>query len=267
MPNAINKCNRNPHENEENNEKNTWKPKSTWKRAWKNKPISKLNKWKTKHANNMKKRKILVGKQELPKIWKKLNFSIEFQFFMCFSILGFCWGFVEKTHIKKIWKTKNNGKNEQTEQFLQENYVSTCWTSPAFPPIFFHSFFTCFSHYSFSFVYLDFGFHFFSSFFIWSSVFIFLIAFTCSCRQPFTYCCQIVFWFYFFIYIFMLWNMFKFHVVFGFVVPAHCVLVSRHAVFCLFPVRVCSYIQTVSFAKSTASFFHFFLAEEQSKHC
>ena len=266
MPNAINKCNRNPHENEENNEKNTWKPKSTWKRAWKNKPISKLKKWKTKHANNMEKRKILVGKQELPKIWKKLIFSIEFQFFMCFSFLGFCWGFVEKTHIKKIWKTKNNGKNEQTEQFLQENYVSTCWTSPAFPPILFHSFFTCFSHYSFH-------------LFIWILVFIFSVPFSFGVRFSFFNCIYMfmssaiyillsdVFWFYFFIYIFMLWNMFKFHVVFGFVVPAHCVLVSRHAVFCLFPVRVCSYIQTVSFAKSTASFFHFFLAEEQSKHC
>jgi hypothetical protein len=48
-----------------------------------------------------------VGKQELPKIWKKLIFSIEFQFFMCFSFLGFCWGFVEKN------KHEENMKNEK----------------------------------------------------------------------------------------------------------------------------------------------------------
>ena len=58
--------------------------------------------------------------------------------------------------------------------------------------------------------------------------------------------------------------MFNFHVVFGFVVPAHCVLVSRHGVFCLFPVRVCSYIQTVSFAKSTAAFSSFFLLRSKA---
>jgi hypothetical protein len=46
-------------------------------------------------------------------------------------------------------------------------------------------------------------------------------------------------------------NMFIVHVVFGCVFRVHCVLVSRHAVLCVFPACVYSYIQIVSFAKST----------------
>jgi len=61
--------------------------------------------------------------------------------------------------------------------------------------------------------------------------------------------------------------MFILNLVFGFAFRVHCVQVSRNAVLCLFPVSVCSYIQTVSFAKSAAPFFQDILAEEQRKDC
>ena len=66
---------------------------------------------------------------------------------------------------------------------------------------------------------------FFIFLFIWILVFIF--SFICSCCQTCSF----------------------FHLVFGFVFPVHCVLVSRYAVLCLFPVCVYSCIQMVSFSK------------------
>ena len=57
--------------------------------------------------------------------------------------------------------------------------------------------------------------------------FAFIFSFVCSCCQPCLF----------------------FHLVFGFVFPVHCVLMSRYAVLCLFPVCVYSYIQIASFAK------------------
>ena len=173
MPNAINKCNRNPHENEENNEKNTWKPKSTWKRAWKNKPISKLKKWKTKHANNMKKRKNIGGKAGIAQNLEKAHFldrvSVFHVFFIFGILLGFCRKNTHKENMKneKQWKKWTN-RTISPRKLCFHMLDKSCFPTNIFSFVF-HVFFSLF----FSFVYLDFGFHFFSSFFIWSSVFIF----------------------------------------------------------------------------------------------
>ena len=101
---------------------------------------------------------------------------------------------------------------------------------------------------------LDVGFHLF-------------FAFAYSSRQPCSFSCQLSFGFHFFIYMFMLSNMFIFPLAFGFVFPVHCVLVLRYSILCLFAVCVYNSIQIVSFAKSTASFFQDILDEEQSAHC
>ena len=123
--------------------------------------------------------------------------------------------------------------------------------------------------FAFHLVHLDFGFHVFSHFFpvlshldsgvhfvlivlfifffMWISVFISFIAFTCSCRQPFSFFVyHLFFWFHFFIYMFMLSDMSIFHLVFfRCVCPVHCVLVSHCAVLCLFP--VCVYVHSNCF--------------------
>ena len=64
-----------------------------------------------------------------------------------------------------------------------------------------------------------------------------------------------LFWcFQLFNYIFMLSNKSVFHLFFGFVFPVHYVLVSRHAVLCLFPVCVYSYTFKLFLLQSSASF-------------
>ena len=52
----------------------------------------------------------------------------------------------------------------------------------------------------------------------------------------------------------MLSNKSVFHLFFGFVFPVHYVLVSRHAVLCLFPVCVYSYTFKLFLLQSSASF-------------
>ena len=66
--------------------------------------------------------------------------------------------------------------------------------------------------------------------------------------------CQFVLVFSTFNYIFMLSNKSVFHLFFGFVFPVHYVLVSRHAVLCLFPVCVYSYTFKLFLLQSSASF-------------
>ena len=123
--------------------------------------------------------------------------------------------------------------------------------------------------FAFHLVHLDFGFHVFSHFFpvlshldsgvhfvlivlfifffMWISVFISFIAFTCSCRQPFSFfCLSPVFLVSFFhLYVHAVRHV---HFSFGFfrcVCPVHCVLVSHCAVLCLFP--VCVYVHSNCF--------------------
>ena len=101
--------------------------------------------------------------------------------------------------------------------------------------------FSCLLHFRFSF------------FFMWISVLLLccIYIFRTSAISSF---CQWLLGFHFFEYMFMLSNIFTFHLVFAFAFTVHCVLVSRYSVVCFFPVCVYGFIQTASFVKSAAAF-------------